>query len=221
MERREMSSWILSFTLRAKTWLGWFTASEENSSYMLWPCAPSALFNYNTTYLVIETWSFLLVFRKSNPFFYCPRKENLVPTITRTFLFAVQWLPSRSFAFFTPGITVTDTGGRMFIGLKLSHTEIASAFGQKLWEWTMCKLSHPIPPGGLKIKHTFNWSGHGQDAALWWFTGGSIALWSCPALSSSSSLTWWVVLGKLLTLSVPVFLALKWEWLCTVLYRLS
>lgn len=77
----------MSFQLypEIQTRLGSFTISKENSFYMFWPWVPDALFNYNTTFLAIEPWNFLLVFLKTKPFFYCLSKENLVPTIEHVF----------------------------------------------------------------------------------------------------------------------------------------
>lgn len=61
---------------------------------------------------------------------------------------------------------MTDTDGHVYISLKFSDIEGASAFGQEeTGKKRMCELCSTPTPGG-KIKHTFNWSEH-EQGALW------------------------------------------------------
>ena len=63
---------------------------------------------------------------------------------------------------------------------------------KKLWERTV-ELCSTRRPGGGKVKHAFKRRRHGQGAPLWWCTGSSIALWSCPEFGENSMDrgAWW------------------------------
>lgn len=124
------------------------------------------------------------------------------------------------FCFFRPEITVTDTGGHVYIILKLSNIDGASAFGQKETGKKECmNCAVPHTPRGKTKHNPFNeeWTwARCPLVVLFWrqhciVVNESGSQESCPASSSGSSHTRRVASSKLLTLSVPVFLALKWE----------
>lgn len=120
----------------------------------------------------------LLVYLKTNPFFYCPRKQDLVPATEHAFLFTVQWLPSGSFAFLDlklQWLILVDTFTSFWNFPIL--TEPQHLDRKKLGRKNVWTVLYPTPPEEKQNTTPLTRSGHEHGALLWCFSGGSIALW--------------------------------------------